>query len=854
MRLKDAYRGKRRGRSDYTLISCRGLIRPGRRRQNLRPHVLYTIVIIHYNYVVSIDSLKRLTLQRKAAQHKFTFGGSMIQYNDNTFWLNTKQSSYIFQVTKFGHLEHLYYGPKLSMNQPVEALKYKHTAMIGSCVNYDKSDDKYSLDTQTLEWSGIGRGDYRHSPLEMKMPDGSFVHDFVFKSYEVVDGCIEADTLPTAYNDNETSQTLSITMMDESNQVELQLIYSVFEDTDVITRRVVITNHNAEKTVLRRALSMMVDLPNRNFKMTSFSGGWIKEMHKTERLITPGMHVNSSTTGGSSNKHNPGFLVSETHATEDQGWVYEFNLIYSGNHYGVAELSNIDTVRVLLGVNSHCFEWELNCGERFEAPEAVMTFSNKGYNGASHQMHDFINAHIVRGNWKGKERPVLLNNWEAHFFDFNEGKLLNLAKRAKNLGVEMFVLDDGWFGARNDDKAGLGDYNVNRKKLPRGMKAFADRIRGMGLEFGLWFEPEMVNENSDLYRKHPEYAVTLPGKTPTLGRNQLVLNLCKPEVQDYIVDSVTKILDEANVTYVKWDMNRHMSEVFSETLANQGEFYHRYIIGLYSVLDRIFTPRPHILLESCSSGGNRFDLGMLCYSPQIWSSDDTDPIERLEIQSGLSYLYPPSTMGAHVSSAPHQQTLRDTPLSTRFNVAAFGCLGYELDLKYLSKVENEEVKAQIAFYKAHRKTLQFGTFSRIETQKSNKVQWQSIEGDGSKAITGFYQTLSTASEGYDLLKIKGLSSTGTYQVTTKPQSIYVERFGELVKHILPVALHPDGLILRTANKFYCLNDCVESYEAKGDLLESGILLNNQYMGTGHNDQIRLLGDYGSNLYVAVKVE
>jgi alpha-galactosidase len=429
-----------------------------------------------------------------------------------------------------------------------------------------------------------------------------------------------------------------------------------------------------------------------------------------------------------------------------------------------------------------------------------------------------------------------------------------LAKQAQKLGVELFVLDDGWFGKRDDDHAGLGDYSVNKKKLPRGLKSFSEKLKNMGLSFGLWFEPEMVNMDSDLFRAHPEYVVTVPGKKPTLGRHQLVLNLCMPDVQDYIVNSVSKILDEADVSYVKWDMNRHMSDLYSASLENQGEFYHRYILGLYSVLDRIFGPRPHILLESCSSGGNRFDLGMLCYSPQIWASDNTDPIERLKIQGGLSYLYPPSTMGAHVSSSPHQQTLRETPLSTRFNVAAFGCLGYEMDLKYLSKVERAEVKAQIDYYKAHRQTLQFGRFSRVTSTKSNKVFWQVAERDGSKVISGLFQTMASASEGFDRLKILGLVPEAQYSIETKPQNLYVARFGELVKHILPVSLNPDGAILRFANRVYSLSDGVEAYECQGHALESGILLANQFMGTGHNAQIRVLGDFGSSLYLTQKLD
>lgn len=773
----------------------------------------------------------------------------MITSKKEHFYLTTAHTSYWFRVTPYGHLEHVYYGPRVEDDQPMEPFVYKHTVPWGSCVNYSTESETYSLDTMCLEWSGMGRGDYRRSPFEVKMPDGSFVHDFVYQRAVTKSGLTVMQELPAAYGTTSECMHLDIMMLDESNRLELHLIYTVYEKTDVITRRAVIINRNEKKAVFRRALSMMVDLPNRGYRMTTFDGSWITEAHRHDRELTYGICLNSSTTGGSSNQHNPGFLLSERTATQDHGWVFGFNLVYSGNHYGSVELNHSDIARVSLGINDHCFEWELSEGESFETPEAVMTFSDEGFNGMSHHFHDFINAHIVRGDWKGRERPVLINNWEADFFDFKQGKLLKSAEQAKKLGIELFVLDDGWFGARNSDRAGLGDYEVNRKKLPGGMKRFADHVRAAGLDFGLWFEPEMVNEDSDLYRAHPEYAVTLPGKNPTLGRHQRVLDLCKPEVQDYIVENVSKILDEAQISYVKWDMNRHISETYSEGLQNQGEFFHRYTLGLYSILKRIFEPRSHILLESCSSGGNRFDLGMLCFSPQIWASDDTDPIERLRIQEGLSYLYPVSTMGAHVSASPHQQTLRDTVLSTRFNVAAFGCLGYELDLKYLTKVERAEIAEQIAFYKEHRHTLQYGEYSRIAYPKDNKVQWQVRERDNSRAVTGFYQTLVKAAEGYDYLCVKGLDTKKNYHIATKPQRLYLERFGGLARHVLPVKLNPDGLILRTANKVYALQDCVEEYQGSGAMLESGILLNNQFVGTGYDEEIRVLGDFGSNLYV-----
>ena len=775
----------------------------------------------------------------------------MIAFKDNVFRLNTQNTSYIFSITSFKHIEHIYYGTKLK-EQSLDALKLKRSATIGTSVIYDESDDLYCLDNMCLEWSGIGKGDYRHSPTEIKMPDGSYTSDFIYQSHTIEKGHTTMNILPSSYGEKEDCDTLKITLKDLSNNVMLIMIYTVYNQTDVITRRVVIENHHDKSLDIRRLMSMMIDLPNKNYHMLSLDGGWIKETNLHQRKIEYGMYVNSSTTGASSNRHNPGFLLAESNTTENTGNVYGFNIIYSGNHYGAVELSNHDLVRVQLGINPHCFSWILQKDEKFETPEVIMTFSDSGYNELSHHFHDFINDHIIRGDWKNKERPVLLNNWEACFFKYTQGKLMRLARKAKSLGVELFVLDDGWFSNRDDDTRGLGDYSINKKKLPKGLTHFIKKINKLGLSFGLWFEPEMVNKDSDLYRAHPEYAVSIPGKKESLGRNQLVLDLCNKEVRDYIVTSISKILDESNITYVKWDMNRHISDAYSSSLSNQGEFYHSYILGLYDILKRIFIPRPHILLESCSSGGNRFDVGMLCYSPQVWASDDTDPIERLKIQSGLSYLYPPSTMGAHVSSAPHQQTLRNTPLSTRFNVSSFGCLGYELDLKYLSYVEKREIKKQIAFYKQHRKMLQYGDFYRSNQVKANKVHFQSVSKDKTKSIAGLFQTLSIASEGQDILPLHGLDKDSDYTLSTREQPLFIGQFGELVKHIIPVSLHPEGLILRTANKYYKMNNCVEQYEGDGNLLMQGIRLNNQFMGSYYNQNTRLLSDYGSNLYIINK--
>lgn len=769
----------------------------------------------------------------------------MIIIDETSFRLDTDCTTYLIGRTKYGHLEHIYYGNLLSKEDRADVLAQKRSVVVGSSVLYSREDDVYSLDSMCLEWSDNGRGDYRYSPTEFKMPDGSFVTDFIYESHEVPDGTAAMETMPAAYGGD---QTLVITLKDRAYPIFIELYYTVFERTNVISRRAVVRNEGNDPVTIRRMMSISMDLPDECFQMYTLDGGWIKETNLHKRPVSYGITVNSSTTGASSNHHNPAFLLAEADANEDYGSVYAFNMVYSGNHYSMVEKNERDYVRVCMGVNPHSFEWILSPEEKFETPECVMSYSRQGFNGTSRNMHDFINEHIVRGAYKKKERPILLNNWEAHFFAFNEGKLLRLARDAKKLGIELFVLDDGWFGDRNNDKAGLGDYRVNPKKLPGGMKAFADKIRNIGLDFGLWFEPEMVNEDSELYRSHPEYAVKLPNRHSVLGRNQLVLDLCRKEVRDYIVEQVGSILDEAKISYVKWDMNRHIAEAFSAALKNQGEFCHRYILGLYEVLTRIFGPRPHILLESCSSGGNRFDLGMLCYSPQIWASDDTDPIERLKIQTGLSYFYPQSTMGVHVSQAPHQQTLRETPLATRFHAACFGCLGYELDLKYLSPEQKKDIAEQIAFYKQYRKIFQYGRFYRVKSYKSNKVIWETVSEDKETALTGFFQTLAAAAESSDKLKVVGLKK-GSFTVRTRAQKLYIERFGGLIKHVAPVELNPDGVIMRAANRYYSLKDCVETYTCSSEALAAGIPLCEQFIGTGYHESVRMLGDFGSNMYI-----
>ncbi|MBE6922128.1 MAG: alpha-galactosidase [Ruminococcaceae bacterium] len=748
----------------------------------------------------------------------------MILHDNGLFLLKNDSFSYLFKVGKYGELQHLHFGA------PVEITDADCFACIpgpgwGSNLVMDDADPHSCPDFIPLEWSGSGRGDYRESPLEIgRATDLRYVnHRILEGSQPMVCG------LPQAHGDCET---LEITL--EQPGLRLKLYYSLFDTA--LVRRTVVENTGDGEISLHKCMSFSMDLPG-NYIMTTFHGGWSAEMRRMDNRVGGAKITNESRTGASSNQHNPGFFLREAGTTENDGVAYGFNLVYSGNHYAAAQQSQTGLTRVMQGINPANFCKVLAPGEVFETPEAVLCWSDAGLNGLSRAMHKFVNDHIVPEYWAGRPRPVLYNSWEGCVFDFNQHRLLNLADRAKDLGCELFVLDDGWFGVRNNDHCSLGDYNVNLKKLPDGMDGLAKRITAKGMQFGLWFEPESVSPDSDLYRAHPDWALT-DEFTPILGRHQLLLDLTKPEVRDYIVSSVTGILDTAAISYVKWDMNRHSVAL--------GAKAHDYILGLYDILRRIFGPRPEILLESCSSGGNRFDLGMLCFSPQVWCSDDTDPIERLTIQGNLSYLYPQSTFGAHVSAAPHAQTLRATPLSTRGNVSFFGCLGYELDLKHLFPVEITEIKNQIAFYKQYRALFQYGRFTR------HALGWQ--VSDSNMAISGVFHQQVSAAPPYERLRITGLEKEKTYRFRSLEQKIRVGQFGNLLKHVVPFSVSPSGLLVRTADAHYAMPDGGEDRTATGAALASGVMLKPLFRGTGYTTDQRNQGDYGSNVYIIEPVE
>ena len=506
-----------------------------------------------------------------------------------------------------------------------------------------------------------------------------------------------------------------------------------------------------------------------DYEMIHLSGAWARERYVKTRKLEMGTQAVQSLAGtGSSSEQNPFIALKRPHTTEDTGEVFGFSFVYSGNFLAQVEVSTYEMTRVMMGINPQGFSWELSKDEEFQTPEVVMVYSDKGLNGMSQAYHRLYRDRLMRGKWRNHARPILLNNWEATYFDFDEEKILNIAKKAKEVGVELFVLDDGWFGTRNDDYQGLGDWFVNKNKLPNGISGLSRKIEEMGLKFGLWVELEMVNKNSDCYRAHPDWLIGAPERFESHSRHQHVLDFSRPEVVDFIYDSISKVIEESSISYIKWDMNRYMSEPFSRgaSAADQGKTMHKYILGVYELYTRLTERFPDILFESCASGGARFDPGMMYFAPQTWTSDDTDAAEREKIQYGTSFVYPIVSMGSHVSAVPNHQLHRTTPLSTRANVAYFGTFGYELDLNLLSAKEIEEVKAQVEFMKEHRDLIQVeGDFYRILSPfEGNDTAWMVVSRDKKQAVAGYYERLNKVNASWMRLRFKGLDEDQLYKV------------------------------------------------------------------------------------------
>ncbi len=779
----------------------------------------------------------------------------MIYLNqDNVFHLQTNKTSYIFRALPTGQLEGMYYGRKIRNTDSFEHIYDKHKCGYSNATPYCQEDTSLSLDHIALEYSAYGKGDYRLPAMQVTSHKDVYTTDFKYKSSSVSKEKPVLKGMPSAYGE---SETLAVVLEDSVLGAELHLFYTVFEECNVITRSARLVNKSKFDIKIHSLMSMQLDLQRGNYVMLTFDGAWIRERYKHEHKLLSGVHEIGSISGSSSNRHNPFFAIRDEECNEHTGECYGFNLVYSGNHIARAEISSHGLLRIQNGINPFEFEWLLESGDSFDTPESVMTFSNEGLNGMSQNMHAFVKEHIVRGYWKDRERPVLVNNWEATTFYFNEKKVLEIAAAAKDIGAEMFVLDDGWFGARNSDKAGLGDWTVNMKKLPSGIDGLAKKINAMGLKFGLWVEPEMVNPDSDLYRAHPEWAVTTDDYTPSQGRNQLILDLTNPEVREYIINSMTDVFRYGNIEYIKWDNNRHFSDVMSRRKdARSGEFFHRYILGLYEIWEALTERFPEILFEACSSGGNRFDLATFCYMPQCWTSDNTDALDRVYIQSGTSYGYPQSVMTMHVAAAISFADFRFGNVEHRFNVASFGLLGYELDVTQLSKFDKAAIKKQIKYYKEHRRLLQFGEFSRIgDIFTDDRAKWQITAPDKSEAMLGYFVNRVTPNWGNDVIRFVGLDEDADYDMTTRKQLLNFRTFGEIINTPLPKKFDmEEGKIYDFLCDTLKLGSEKENYTVGGDsLMYSGFKPKQPYVESGFSfSDSRILVDNDSRMYYLKK--
>ena len=683
------------------------------------------------------------------------------------FHLFNDKISYIMIVLPNGQMGQLYFGKRIHQREDYSYLLEMMARPMGSYVF--ESDRTLSLEHVKQEYGVYGSTDYRCPAVEILQENGSRISDFCYKSHNVSGGKPKLKGLPATYTESDSeAETLTLVLEDKVTGIELELLYTLFAGSGIIARSARFLNCGKKPVHLLKAMSLCMDLPDHDYDWIQFSGAWARERYPKKRRLETGIQSVGSMRGHSSHEHNPFVILKRPTADEFQGEVIGFSLIYSGNFLAQAEVDTHDTTRVLLGINPEWFDWKLEPGEEFQTPEAVMVYTDRGMNDMSQTFHRLFQKRLARGYWRDRERPILINNWEATYFDFTEERIVEIAKKAKEQGIELFVLDDGWFGKRTSERAGLGDWKANPERLPEGITGLAQKIEALGMKFGLWFEPEMVNKDSDLYREHPDWILSVPERRQSQGRYQYVLDFSRKEVVDYIYDRMAEILGSGKVSYVKWDMNRSITECWSAALPadRQGEVFHRYILGVYDLYDRLNTAFPEVLFESCASGGGRFDPGLLYYAPQGWASDDTDAAERLKIQYGTSYCYPISSIGAHVSASPNHQIMRSTPLYTRANVACFGTFGYELDLNRLTAEEQEEVKRQTAFMKKYRSVLQFGSFYRLESPfEGNVTAWMSVSGDRKTAVVGWYRTLNGINMGYTRVKLRGLEPDSVYRVS-----------------------------------------------------------------------------------------
>lgn len=696
--------------------------------------------------------------------------GIVYSKSDRTFTIQTKNTTYQMQVDPYGFLLHLYYGKKTDGSCMDYLLTYYDRGFSGN--SFDAGDDRtYSMDALPQEYPSYGTGDYRSTALIVENADGSTACDLRYRSHHIFNGKYKIPGLPAVYADETESQTLEIVMEDAVTGVEVTLQYGVLPDYDVITRSEKIVYRGEGKICIRKAQSACLDFVQGKYDLLTFYGRHAMERTMQREPVTHGSHVIGSVRGTSSHQYNPMMILADENTTDQYGNCYAMSFVYSGNFKGETLKDQFGQTRALMGLQDEMFSYPLAEGETFYTPEVLLTFSGSGMNFLSQNLHRCIRQHICRGKYKESVRPVLVNSWEASYFDFDGDTLYELAKEAKHAGIDMLVLDDGWFGKRDDDNSGLGDWFVNEKKLGGTLGDLIKKINDLGVKFGIWVEPEMISEDSDLYREHPDWALTIPGRNPVHARNQLVLDFSRKEVVDHIFDQICKVLDQGNIEYVKWDMNRSLMDVFSRGTEDQGRVMYDYVLGLYDFLERIVTRYPDLLIEGCSGGGGRFDAGMMYYTPQIWCSDNTDALDRLQIQYGTSFGYPVSAVGSHVSAVPNHQTGRITSLHTRGVVAMAGTFGYELNLGKLSEEEKQEIRLQVEEYRKFAPLIQTGLYYRLsDPAREEYAAWAFVSEDQKEVLLNVVLQEIHGNMTVNYVKLQGLKCSAIYRDTETGKS------------------------------------------------------------------------------------
>ena len=707
--------------------------------------------------------------------------GIIVHEAAGVFHLCNDRISYLMKRMDNGQMGQLYFGRRIRDREDFPHLLERAHRDMAPCVF--PGDTTFSLEHLKQEYPAFGTGDMRYPAYEICRENGSRISSFCYRGHRVAGGKPALAGLPAVYAESEDeASTLEIELEDPVIGGKLTLLYTIFEDVPVIVRSARFENEQETPWELNRAMSISLDLPDCRYEMLDLAGASLRERYADFHRLHLGVQSIHSMRGHSSHQFNPFLALKRENGDENTGEVIGISLVYSGNFLAQAEVDTMGTLRVMAGIHPEGFCWCLGKGEQFQTPEAVLVYSDQGLNGMSQVFHKLYRTRLARGYWRDRERPILVNNWEATYMKFDEQTIYGIAKKAKELGIELFVLDDGWFGKRDDDTSSLGDWTPNREKLPGGIQGIARSVTELGMQFGLWFEPEMVSQRSELYQAHPDWILGSSERRLCMGRHQYVLDFSKDEVVKYIGDRMEDILRSSPISYVKWDMNRSISDLFSvgRGREHQGTVYHRQILGIYRLYDRLTRDFPKILFESCASGGGRFDPGILYYAPQGWLSDDTDGAERVKIQYGTSYVYPISSMGNHVSAVPNHQTFRSVPLAARAACAYFGAFGYELDLNLLTKEEQEQVREQVRFVKEHRRFLHTGIFYRLRSPfEENEAAWTVVSEDRKQALVAVFRCRQPVNRGYDRLRLAGLCPEWEYTISDRDYCCFGDELMEI---------------------------------------------------------------------------